>query len=453
MSLQLDLAKLKQTINFYPHAIQAQILKEMGRFTVVVSGKRLGKTVLAAYLALRELFYPYHSVWVVAPTHDLTSRVWEYLEEWINRYFGGDSGMFRVNKHEKIIENNTTGAKLWTKSGEAPASLLGKGLDLVIIDEASRLNQGIWDGYLRPNLMDKNGRAFFISNPFGMNWFYELYNKGTIEGRHKIENKDYISFEFPTAIEDEITEEIIGTNNPYAVQVEELKAIKSTTPRDIWKSEYMAKFMEGAGMLFKKFDRCIDDTIPIEDPNNWVEEPKDGHLYCVGVDIAKVEDYTVICVIDRMDHRLVAFHRVNNVPWEAMALKVKNMSEKYNYAMITMDATGNAGDMFVESLSSMGVNVDTEYKYTNRTKIMLIDKLNMMLEGGKIIFPRIPDLINELRSFTYSITASGNLKYGAYKSDDCVNALALAVWNLNEEPLGGDGFSGGIASPRRRNMH
>ena len=449
MSKKLDLAKLKQTINFYPHPIQRQILSEMGRFTVVASGKRLGKTVMAAYLALRELFYPYHSVWVVAPTHDLTSRVWEYLDQWIDRYFGGDSGLVRVNKHEKIIENNATGAKLWTKSGEAPSSLLGKGLDLVIIDEASRLDNGIWDGYLRPNLMDKNGRAFFISNPFGFNWFYDLYLLGGPESDRE-KYADYISFKFPTAVEDE-QGNVIGTNNPYAVKVEELQAIKATTPPDIWRSEYLAAFQEGAGQLFKRFDRCIDDFTYVTDPNDYFEPPQPGHLYCIGIDIAKVEDFTVICIIDRMTHRVVGFYRTNGMSWELMSARIKRYSEEYNWAMITLDATGNAGDMFTETLSSMGVNVDTQYKYTNKSKIMLIDKLSMFLEGGKIKFPKIPELINELRSFTYNITGSGNLQYGSSKHDDCVNALALACWNLNEEPLGTDN-SRNVIRPRLRNM-
>jgi phage FluMu gp28-like protein len=214
----------------------------------------------------------------------------------------------------------------------------------------------------------------------------------------------------------------------------------------------MATFQEGAGMLFKNFDECIDDFIKFDDPNHWFEDPIPGHLYTIGVDIAKVEDFTVMCVMDRMTHRLVGFYRINNVTWEMMQLRLKQFSEKYNTAMIILDATGNAGDMFVESLANIGVTVDTEYKYTNRTKVMLIDKLGMMLQDKKIRFPRIPQLVNELRSFTYMVNEdSGKMKYGSSKKDDCVNALALACWDLNDQPLGDDG-GGGMWRPKRRNM-
>lgn len=445
--MKLNLLALKDKIEFYPHEIQSHILKNMRRFTIVCSAKRLGKSKLAAYLALRELLMPRHVVWIIGPNYDLASRVWDYVEEWINLYFDGNQGPFRVNKHDRIIENTVTGAKMWMKTTEEPAGLLGKGLDLAIIDEAARIKDGIWDGYIRPNLMDRNGRAVLISNPFGFNWFYKEYLKGLPEGQ--ADNPEYISFQFPTAIENE-SREVIGTNNPYAVSVDELKSIQKSTPRDRWIVEYLGNFQEGAGQLFKNFEPCIDDGIIIESSNEWFEPPKTGHLYSIGMDIAKVEDFTVICVVDRMTHRLVGFWRINNVSWLIMREKIRELSAKYYDAEITLDATGNAGDMFTENLSEIGVNVDTEFKYTNRTKMMLIDKLSLLMERKQVRFPRISNLISELRSFTYHMTGSGSMKYGSSSKDDCVNALALACWNLNDVPLE-DNIIGNVYGMKSRN--
>ena len=123
------------------------------------------------------------------------------------------------------------------------------------------------------------------------------------------------------------------------------------------------------------------------------------HFYTLGVDIAKLQDYTVICIMDKMNHRLVGFYRVNHRSWDFVREKIKELSLQYNDADIILDATGGAGDMFVENLSEIGVNVDTEFKYTNKTKMLLIDKLALFLERRQIKFPRIPPLIDELRSF------------------------------------------------------
>jgi hypothetical protein len=426
---KLDTAKLKEIIGFYPNPKQKEILQNLNRFTVVVGGRRLGKTILAAYIALKELFFTNKSVWIIAPTHDLADRIWEYLDLWIRQYF---DDRFSINKHEHIIENLTTHSKLWTKTTESPQSLRGKGLDLAILDEASVIPNGIWDGHIKPNLMDHNGRAFFISNPFGYNWFYDIFLLGTPEGQ--VANPSWTSFQIPTAIED-IDGNVVGTNNPAMITVDELKSNKTTTPIDIWRQEYLAEFREGAGQLFKNFDKCIDDSVRVYDENEWFEDPQPGHLYFVGVDVAKVEDYTVAVVIDRMTHRVVGFYRVNNVSWMAMKKKIKDISNKYNLAEIVLDATGNGGDQFAEDLAESGANINTKFVYTNKTKMMLIDKLSILMDKGKIRFPRISQLVMEIRSFTYHFTPSGNMIYGSSKKDDCLNALALACWMLNEEPI------------------
>lgn len=439
---ELNLQNIKGTIGFYPHLKQQEILMNQERFTVVVGGKRVGKTILAAYLALRELFASEKSIWIIAPTIDLTGRIWEYLDIWIDKYF---PNIFRVNKQQKIIENTTTRSKLWGKSGESPESLLGKGLDLAIIDEASRMKNGLWQGYVEPNLMDKQGRAFFISNPYGFNWFYDLYLKGTPEGRTK--TPDYISFILPTAVEDEYGN-VVGSNNP-AVKLAELLNKKKTTPPDIWRQEYLSVFQEGVGQRFKNFESCIDDSIVISDESEWFESPKSGHLYLIGVDLGKVEDYTVVTIMDRMTNRLVGFWKLNRVDWGFIKHRIQLYAGRYNDALVTVDATGGATDVFTEDLSDMGVCV-SEYKYTNKKKIELIDKLGNFLQDTKIKFPRIPDLINEIRAFSYHFTTSGNLIYGSSKHDDCVNSLALACWELNESPLNED--DGGSWLPRKKRM-
>lgn len=443
MSRQLDTSKLKETIGFYPHERQKDILKNMRRFTVVVGGRRLGKTILAAYLAMKELFLSNKSVWIIAPNHDLSNRIWEYLDLWIDTHF---SELFSVNKHEHIIENKMTRSKLWTKTAESPQSLRGKGLDLAILDEASIIPNGIWDGNIKPNLMDRQGRAFFISNPFGFNWFYDQFLLGTPEGR--VDNPDWMSFQIPTAIEDK-DGNVIASNNPQ-ITLSELQANKRTTPPDVWKQEYLSVFQEGAGQRFKKIDQCIDDAIRIDDVNEWFEDPIPGHDYYLGCDIAKVEDFTVVCVMDRMTHRLVGFYRINSLSWEYMREKVKQISQMYYSAEIILDATGNGGDQFAEDLASIGANVDVEFTYTNKTKNLLVDKLAILMDRGMVKFPRIPQLINEIRSFTYHFTPSGNMILGSSKKDDCLNALALACWKLNNEPLNNTTNTQHLYIPTRR---
>jgi len=84
----------------------------------------------------------------------------------------------------------------------------------------------------------------------------------------------------------------------------------------------------------------------------------------------------------------------------------------------------------------MGLAVD-DYKYTNKSKTQLIEKLSIFIEQKRIFYPPIPELLDELESFGYHLTPSGNYKYGAPEGmhDDCVNSLALAVWPLPDHPV------------------
>jgi hypothetical protein len=63
-------------------------------------------------------------------------------------------------------------------SCENPDSLVGEGVDLLIIDEAAKMPRRIWDMYLSPTLVDRKGKAIFITTPQGYNWIYDLYLLG-----------------------------------------------------------------------------------------------------------------------------------------------------------------------------------------------------------------------------------------------------------------------------------
>jgi len=74
------------------------------------------------------------------------------------------------------------GGPIAIKSADAPESLRGEGLDLLVLDEAAYILPDVWDAALRPALSDRKGGAIFISTPAGYNWFHEVYTRGC-EGR------------------------------------------------------------------------------------------------------------------------------------------------------------------------------------------------------------------------------------------------------------------------------
>jgi len=410
MKYSLNLNELKKYIKFEPHPGQEQVLKKQRRFTIICAGRRFGKTILCAYLALRELWGAQKKVWIVAPNYELSKKVFDYLVFWIVNSF--EEGYFKVNYSQLTITNLATKSFVMCKSAENPDSLIGESLDLLIMDEAARVQEKIWQSFLRPCLTDRNGRAIFISTPIGKNWFHRLWSRGQT-GNEK--DKSYISFQFKTI------------DNPTIPNLaEDIREAKHSLPRTAFLTEYEASFEDGTTTVFRNITQCVGGE---------EEGPKKDHLYVIGVDLGRKKDYTVVCVIDREDHHLVKLDRFQTIGWGLQKKRVKAIAEDYNDALIFVDSTG-VGDPIFEDLVDMNLSVE-DYNFTNKSKRHLIDKLAIFIQQKKVIFPDIPVLISELETYAYTKTDKGNITYSAPSGfyDDCVCSLALAVWDLpNERP-------------------
>jgi len=63
-------------------------------------------------------------------------------------------------------------------SADNADSLVGEGLDLLVIDEVAKMNKKIWDMYLSPTVAGRKGKVIFITTPEGRNWIYDLFKLG-----------------------------------------------------------------------------------------------------------------------------------------------------------------------------------------------------------------------------------------------------------------------------------
>lgn len=150
----------------------------------------------------------------------------------------------------------------------------------------------------------------------------------------------------------------------------------------------------------------------------------------MGVDLAKTQDFTVLTVIDSVTREVVAKERFQDVSWKEQKIRIQALALKYNRALCIVDSTG-LGDPIYEDLMNSGVSCEG-YKFTNDTKCKLIENLAIAIEQRLITFPPDEDLLDELRSYEYTITDQGRIKYSAPegKHDDCVISLGLAVWGI-----------------------
>lgn len=251
--------------------------------------------------------------------------------------------------------------------------------------------------------------------PKGKGQFFELSLRGQDPTQQEYKFFNYSSFD-----------------NPY-LDTKALEEDMKSMPERVVQQEIYAQFLEDTGVVFRGV-REIATATP--------EKPKPNNVYVMGVDLAKVQDWTVIAVYDRKTNEQVYQDRFKTLEWPFQKKKIKAVSRHYNNALVVLDATG-LGDPIADDLIRDGVPVEP-YKLTNQSKKELIEKLSVLIEQKRIKILNIEDTIAELNSFTYDVTNSGRITYNAPVgfNDDIVIAHGLAVWSLtplypepNPEPV------------------
>lgn len=212
------------------HRKQDEIRRHKARFKVLSCGRRFGKTMLAAVVAI-SCAISGGAVWWVGPTAREAGIGWRAMRALSEQIPG-----VKVAKAMRTIAF-PGGGWIAVLSAES-ATLRGEGLDLIIIDEAAFLPQllSTWQEDLRPALTDRRGAAMFISTPDGRGDFYQLYLRGT-----QPEHSDWSCFQCTTA------------DNPF-IPRSEIEAARRELPEWVYRQEYLAEFVSFAGKVWKTFD-------------------------------------------------------------------------------------------------------------------------------------------------------------------------------------------------------
>lgn len=240
----VDKAKYFKMIGYKPHKKQVEFHKSNARFKVAACGRRAGKTFMTAKDIEPLLMVPNKRVWLVAPTYFLGEK--EFRVIWndmiVKLQFGKDPEIkkaYSLRQGEMFIEF-PWGTRIEVRSAERKETLVGDGLDLVVMCEAAKHQRETWDRMIEPALADKRGGAIFTSTPEGQNFFYELWQKG-----HDDNEPDYDSWQYPTWENDVIF--------PGGYEDAEIQRLKRNMSRDAFDQEIAADFTSFSGKIYKEF--------------------------------------------------------------------------------------------------------------------------------------------------------------------------------------------------------
>jgi len=306
----------------------------------------------------------------------------------------------KKNEVEMVIYFKN-GSIMQIKGADDPDALRGTGPCGIVLDEFAKMKYYAWE-VVEPIIRANGGWAWFIGTPKGKNHLFNLYQRGK-EGHH--EWKSWL----------------LKASQSGIIPMDQLLESKRTSTQANFNQEWECEFLEGEGSVFRGV-RNICTAIP--------EKPEGTHMYVMGVDLAKVQDYTVVSVYDRSTNGQVYQDRFKTLEWPFQKKKIKAISDHYNHALTIIDATG-IGDPIADDLIRAGVPI-VSYKITEQSKKDLIEKLSIWVDQGLFKMLAIQETLFEFDNFTYEIGSTGRIRYGAPVGfhDDIVISQALAIWSL-----------------------
>ena len=382
-----------------PH--QKQVLfQDNHRFKTLIWHRRARKTTTAITELTRQALKRVGAYWHVFPTYnEAKDAVWRdphMLFDIIPK-----SLITKTNEQDLVVYFRN-GSYLQLKGADKPERLLGAGPIGVVLDEFAEMKYETWQRIVEPIVRANGGWCWFVGTPKGKNHLYTVYNYGLKE------NLEWSSY-------------LLRANESGLIPQEQLENSKRTMGQGLFNQEWMCEFLEGEGSVF----RGVKDVM-ISKP----ETPKRDHLYVMGVDLAKVQDFTVISVYDRHFNNQVYQDRFRTIEWPFQKKKIKAIARHYNNALVGLDATG-LGDPIADDLLRDGIAVEP-FKISQQSKKELIEKLSIWIEQKKIRMLNIKDTAFEFDNFSYQIGITGNIRYEARMgfNDDIVIAHALAIWLL-----------------------
>src|SRR4029077_1436162 len=152
---------------------QWEIARHPAQIQVLAAGRRWGKTVLGAVLAVTSARDDLRVAWIV-PNYGNGRPLWRQVERALApfRKYG-----LTINRADRIIEF-PRGGGITIYSMDNPDSIRGEAFHLAILDAAAMIQEAAWTDAIQPALADFSGKAILISTPKGQNWFHREYLRG-----------------------------------------------------------------------------------------------------------------------------------------------------------------------------------------------------------------------------------------------------------------------------------
>lgn len=162
-------------LGFRARGWQAEVFRNLTRFSVLVVHRRGGKTVLAIMrlidAALRCSKKDGRFAYLAPELKQAKDIAWSYLKQYSALVPG-----VAINESELFVLF-PNGARIRLYGADNPDSMRGRYFDGLVIDEVAQVKRELWGEVLLPALADRGGWVLFIGTPKGINLFSEIFYK------------------------------------------------------------------------------------------------------------------------------------------------------------------------------------------------------------------------------------------------------------------------------------
>jgi len=382
-----------------PHPRQSELLElaRSCRRVAATAGRRFGKSwLLSAWTLWRTL--KQEQVWWVAPSHQLARIGFEYVLSHARQLPVAIRKQLSI-KRSSPYEIGFRAGLCQFLSADNEWQLQGRGLDLIVIDEAGEVDRLIYihDQYLSPCLLDRGGSLIAIGTPRGRHTdYYQLCSR-----------PEFVRF--------------VGSSfdNPF-ISKDELETLASELPEQLRLQELQGEFVDLSGRAFP--DVVID----------LIENP-DIDRSCCGLDWGIWSPAAAVLVLRLKDGRYYATDEryTSNTNAHQFADLVNGMVQDVGRCDFVLDSSAfNRTDGLV-SVAERFRERQVPVQPATRDRLGSLALLRqLMAERRLIVSPACTNLLDELRSAEL-IDGKGDFT----GSDHAIDALRYAIAHLHQYPI------------------
>lgn len=249
---------------YFPHEAQERIHYDNHRHRVLSNGRRWGKTLLGGKEAevtawVMNRLGGAQRGWIVGPNYTDAEKEFRVIYDSLRAL-----GVEQMS--EKFISNPDSGSMhirtrwgwdLQCRSAKHPETLVGEGLDFVLMVEAGRLQRKVFTEFIRPALSDHRGWSLTTGVPeiaTDISLLYWMFKRGIDSSKRSYKAWKMPSWSNPIVF-------------PGGRQDEEILEAEDDLTTDEFDRQYGGEFVEKTGRVMQEWDDEIHLANVVYDPD------------------------------------------------------------------------------------------------------------------------------------------------------------------------------------------